>query len=281
MKKNKQRKGFTLIELLAVIVILTVIALIASPIIINVIENARMKAFENSVYGVMETYKLKTIGDEEYVGKTYDFPEGNNELKYSGTKMTGGTIFLTPGKDIEVRELTDGRYCATGNKGNLVVKRGNCEIDMANVPVLKKAPTAWGSTFLDTGLDKETIESVEFIMVTSFPAGAVDVSDKGNGEIMLWTKDEDSNGMLEVYVGAINNLVYANQDSSSLFNNLFNIEKLDLSNFDTSEVTNMNFMFAAAGYYVMNFDLNLGDKFDTGKVTNMHGMFANTGQKIV
>ena len=33
------KKGFTLIELLAVIVILAVIALIATPMILNVIEN--------------------------------------------------------------------------------------------------------------------------------------------------------------------------------------------------------------------------------------------------
>ena len=37
----KNRKGFTLIELLAVIVILAVIALIATPIILNMIENAK------------------------------------------------------------------------------------------------------------------------------------------------------------------------------------------------------------------------------------------------
>ena len=39
MKMNK--KGFTLIELLAVIVILAIIALIATPIILGVIDNAR------------------------------------------------------------------------------------------------------------------------------------------------------------------------------------------------------------------------------------------------
>ena len=38
------KRGFTLIELLAVIILLTVIALIATPAIINIIENARKKA---------------------------------------------------------------------------------------------------------------------------------------------------------------------------------------------------------------------------------------------
>ena len=45
MKKN----GFTLIELLAVIVILAIIALIATPIILGIINDAREKANERSV----------------------------------------------------------------------------------------------------------------------------------------------------------------------------------------------------------------------------------------
>ena len=45
MKKN----GFTLIELLAVIVILAIIALIATPIILGIINDVREKANERSV----------------------------------------------------------------------------------------------------------------------------------------------------------------------------------------------------------------------------------------
>ena len=37
----KNKKGFTLIELLAVIVILAIIALIATPIVINIIEDSK------------------------------------------------------------------------------------------------------------------------------------------------------------------------------------------------------------------------------------------------
>ena len=40
----KNKKGFTLIELLAVIVVLAIIALIATPIVMNTIKNAKKGA---------------------------------------------------------------------------------------------------------------------------------------------------------------------------------------------------------------------------------------------
>ena len=48
------KKGFTLIELLAVIVILAIIALIATPIILSMINNARKSAAKSSTYGYVE-----------------------------------------------------------------------------------------------------------------------------------------------------------------------------------------------------------------------------------
>ena len=56
--KNK-KNGFTLIELLAVIIVLAIIALIATPIIFNVIENAKIKSLENSCYGVIDAVRTK------------------------------------------------------------------------------------------------------------------------------------------------------------------------------------------------------------------------------
>ena len=56
MRTNK--KGFTLIELLAVIVILAIIALITVPVVINIINNAKRGAAEDSTYGAMEAAKL-------------------------------------------------------------------------------------------------------------------------------------------------------------------------------------------------------------------------------
>jgi len=45
-----KKKGFTLIELLAVIVILAIIALIATPIILGVIDKAKRGAFKERIF---------------------------------------------------------------------------------------------------------------------------------------------------------------------------------------------------------------------------------------
>ncbi len=85
------KKGFTLIELLAVIVILAIIALIATPMILGVIDSAKKGAAESSTYGYIDAieksdlknmidtgnyqtkkngiYDLDTIGTVEYKGK--------------------------------------------------------------------------------------------------------------------------------------------------------------------------------------------------------------------
>lgn len=58
MKQNK--KGFTLIELLAVIVILAIIALIATPIILNMISKARRSAARSSALGFVDSVEYYT-----------------------------------------------------------------------------------------------------------------------------------------------------------------------------------------------------------------------------
>ena len=58
------KKGFTLVELLAVIVILALIALIATPIILNVINDAKKQAAKDSAYGYMDAVEKYIVSSE-------------------------------------------------------------------------------------------------------------------------------------------------------------------------------------------------------------------------
>lgn len=103
MKKNK---GFTLIELLAVIVILAIIALIATPIILGVIEDARKSSAESSALGYVDAVEkqiaLDMLASEADSAIITDYVPGqdiNNVpisgLKVNGTTPTAGTIKTT------------------------------------------------------------------------------------------------------------------------------------------------------------------------------------------
>ena len=61
MNKNK---GFTLVELLAVIVILAIIALIATPIILNVINDAKKQAAKDSAHGYVDAVDKYIVSSE-------------------------------------------------------------------------------------------------------------------------------------------------------------------------------------------------------------------------
>ena len=110
MKENKI-KGFTLIELLAVIVILAIIALIATPIILNVIEESRDKSNMNSTYGLVDAAKLyyaENITD----GKVSFDTNLLDTLKVTGKKPDSGYVMINDKGEIVVG-ASYGKYCYT------------------------------------------------------------------------------------------------------------------------------------------------------------------------
>ena len=112
-----KKKGFTLIELLAVIVVLAIIALIATPIILGVIENSRKKAFEDTGYGVVDAvrhYYIDKLSKDGVVGEqTFTFP--NSGLSLSGTEPAGGKAKLHADGTIEIA-IHNNSYCVTKGK---------------------------------------------------------------------------------------------------------------------------------------------------------------------
>ena len=127
MRKNN--KGFTLIELLAVIVILAIIALITAPIILNVIENARVEAAKDKAWGTIDAVKLayaqdqtSNAGDNQYeLGQAITFDEdgfaevGETQVKASGEMPSGGTVTINQDGSISATDLVfGGKYhCST------------------------------------------------------------------------------------------------------------------------------------------------------------------------
>jgi len=121
-----KKKGFTLVELLAVIVILAIISLIATPMIMGVIEKSKKGAFKSSVNGILSSIEYSTLEDIE---KMYYFP--NNELEIKGEQPTGGYIKINSDGDSNIL-VYNNDYCVTKMIGspNLKVenfKDSSCE----------------------------------------------------------------------------------------------------------------------------------------------------------
>ena len=72
--------------------------------------------------------------------------------------------------------------------------------------------------------------------------------------------------------------VYANEDSSSMFEGLGDVEKIDMDGINTSRVKNMSGMFFSAKNLYK--EINLAN-FDTSNVENMSRMFGTFGMKTM
>ena len=91
-KERKNNNGFTLIELLAVIVIMGILMMAAMPLVLNQIQNSKIKSVVSSI----DSYVKTIMGEANYL--TYDFTAEN-------------TIFAIP---IECIELEQGGEMALG-----------------------------------------------------------------------------------------------------------------------------------------------------------------------
>ena len=132
-----KEKGFTLIELLAVIVILAVISLIATPMILGVIEDTKLKAAEQSVNGYIDAVEKQVITSEltkenQISNGIYALPMEKIEVK--GSKPTSGWLVIQNGEVINYSMIMNG-YVVT--KGNVTVKGPKI-----NGPTMEEATSA-------------------------------------------------------------------------------------------------------------------------------------------
>ena len=148
--KNK-KNGFTLIELLAVIIVLAIIALIATPIIFNVIENEKIKSIENSCYEVIDGVRTKyaegLLNSEDGTVKS----KGNvTEITVSGEQPIAGIWEIDNSsnpdnrgikiKDVKFASMKD-YTCTNVNSDGTINSKVTCAKDGKNEEPDEVQPT--------------------------------------------------------------------------------------------------------------------------------------------
>ena len=94
-----KKKGFTLIELIAVLVIMAILALIVTPLVMNIIRKARISADKRSIDAYGRSIELAIAG---YLLDTGKFPTQVSQLtiEYSGDTVTCETTQINPDSSV-------------------------------------------------------------------------------------------------------------------------------------------------------------------------------------
>ena len=136
-----KKKGFTLVELLAVIVILAVIALIATPTILGVIEKAKKEAAEQSAYGYIDAIEKQILINETSNSKEQIkdgiYNVSDLEVSYKGEKIKYGQVTIEKGKATKTKlcinkysidyeeskiKISSNNYCSNEYKIELIIE---------------------------------------------------------------------------------------------------------------------------------------------------------------
>ena len=194
----KNSKGFTLIELLAVLILISIVAVISTPKILNVIEQSKVKAYEQSSNSISDAAKFKQNSEIYKNGEftsDYSFAGGNyadksEKLPFKGDTPYSGMLHLNKSGETALAFLfkdNKNYYCVTKNyndkkSSGTKIKTGNdCSITLPEGLVLSA----------------EMDEIEEFVQV----------DDPNPGVICGDEKEENYSGVNECHIKSVEDFV--------------------------------------------------------------------------
>lgn len=264
-RKLKNKKGITLIALVVTIVVLLILAGVSVSVVTDkngIIQNSQETKEQTRAAMVekeRDLWKLEgqiyqSDSEKETLEKVLERLEKENTI----TKEEKQAILETGEVTIAGKAIIfiDGTIVACGNEEN----------------------SADGSFLGNTSIKRGDIEQINIITALNGHDAndekTWDISERKNGRYLAWYEDKDNNNFWEVTIAG-NGRVKLNKSAKLLFKALGTyagkIEMNGIENLDTSEVTDMSYMFTDGSQYT---DLDLSS-FDTSNVTTMSGMFLN------
>ena len=237
-----RKRGFTLIELLAVIVILAVIALIATPMILGIIESSRNGARKESIAGYAHTVDLIYMKSSMHPLDQSIVDQADKE--YKGEKVTCQNVYYHSSGVVLNRCQVGGsekQYCYAKSK--------HYTCSSPEYEVLLKEAKEQNKPVNECRFEGELIQGAEYIngsytyryMQQGSNNGWTNLTVSGFG-VQLTDLDSSSPVTAKLCTSingypivSMSYMFYKSQAAS-----------IDLSSFDTSKVTNMGAMFYEA-----------------------------------
>ena len=246
MNKNKAgggvtyNKGFTLIELLAVIVILAIIALIATPIVLNIIKDSKKEATRLSVENYLRAVELAFMDSEltnNPIPNTGNYKITENgkvlvkdnitkiNIPFDGPGLVEGTLKIEDGT---VKKIIKGKidnWYAKLVLGRVVLLDKLPEsVILSGIGFNEKIKTLANDTSIAYYKEDSAVTTLQFLLDGDLPGGytqeklkklkSVDVSDKQDGTILAFY---DTKGTVYVYS---EDEIILNENSGSLSNSV-------------------------------------------------------------
>lgn len=284
------KKGFTLVELLAVIVILSIIVLIVTPVVLSVIDDSEKTSIKVSAEHYIDAVNAE-LSNQEMIGE-YEILDGVYEISNKGKVLTNNKntiIYLDyKGKAIEEGFIIVNRglvkQIVNGKIDDWYVKISSGEVKLSeklNTLLTGKEfnaaikTLASGTNKLYTDSDS-TINKIEFYDYGKLPEGYtkgeletldnIDVSETQDKSIMAYY---DVNGNMYIYSDGS---IQGNQDSVAMFYYLSSLKQINVDNLDMSNVTNIANIFRECNSLV-TLDLS---NWTTANMTNISVAFGNS-----
>lgn len=199
---------------------------------------------------------------------TSDESTGTGEETGSGTGTSEKGNTGTGGGEDGTGAPADGGQNADGKTGEDSHKEETIAYIKAR-PLNGSVPKPITSFITDFDAEHKAASFSRSEKAPSDADNAIDISDGNDGSVMLWMDGED----LKIY-SPEDKISVKDGNMQNMFYN-FHGSSIDISSFDTSNVTNMSGMFRDC---TKASEIIFPETFDTKNVTDMSRMFANAGE---
>ena len=278
----KNRRGFTLIEIIAVIVILSIIAIMTVPIIIGIINNTRISSYRESVRNILKATDLY-IASDNFVNFP---PEGINVIDVSiqmkNKNFVSGKIIKNIQGNLELEKVSNGQYCGKGVLEYIVVVEGSCDqLDTTPPTITINSNLITSSSIMIVGTSEDYESGISGYQFS-----------KNNG--LTWTIKQTSN--VYTFTGLTNNVDYTFKvrainnnnlvaDSSELVVKTRDIEiptySINTTEWSTSKIVTILYPFREEGYsYEYSLDNALTWQIVEEPITEKQIIFNENGSVI-